>query len=198
MTEVMNSKGINKRDHDFGNKRDVAETSDEYVESVLKVRRVAKVIKGGRRFAFSALVVVGDKKGNIGVSLGKSREVSSAISKALKRARKNMFSVSLYKTTIPFTVLGRHGASTVLIRSASKGTGLIAGGAVRSIMEALGVKDVLAKSLGSANSQNVVKATIKALKKLKTARQIAELRGKTLDQIISKKKLVKEENVATR
>lgn len=198
MTEVMNNKGINKRERDFGNKREAAETSDEYVESVLKVRRVAKVIKGGRRFAFSALVVVGDRKGNIGVSLGKSREVSSAISKALKRARKNMFSVSLYKTTIPFTVSGRHGASTVLIRSASKGTGLIAGGAVRSIMEALGVKDVLAKSLGSANSQNVVKATIKALKKLRTAKQIAELRGKTLDQIISKKKLVKEENVAAR
>lgn len=195
MTEVINTKGINKKNRDFGNKREL-EISDDYVESVLNVRRVAKVIKGGRRFAFSALVVIGDRKGNIGVSLGKSREVSSAISKALKRARKNMFSVSLYKTTIPFTVLGRHGASTVLIRSASKGTGLIAGGAVRSVMEALGVKDVLAKSLGSANSQNVVKATIKALRKLKTAKQIAALRGKTVDQIIGKKKFVRDENVA--
>jgi small subunit ribosomal protein S5 len=197
MTEVMNNKGINKRDKDFTNKKEASNAPDEnYVEKVLKVRRVAKVIKGGRRFAFSALVVVGDKKGSIGVSQGKGREVSSAISKALKRARKNMFSVSLYKTTIPFTVLGRHGASTVLIRSASKGTGLIAGGAVRALMEALGVKDVLAKSLGSANSQNVVNATIKALKKLKTAKQIAHLRGKTVDQIIGNKKLVKEENVA--
>jgi small subunit ribosomal protein S5 len=202
MTEMLNNKNINKREKDrekdFFNKKETLDPSDEYVENVLNIRRVAKVIKGGRRFAFSALVVVGDKKGSIGVALGKSREVSSAISKALKRARKNMFSVSLYKTTIPFTVLGRHGASTVLIRSASKGTGLIAGGAVRAVMEALGVKDVLAKSLGSANSQNVVKATINALKKLKTARQIAALRGKSLDQIIGKKKLVKEENVAIR
>ena len=160
---------------------------EEYAESVLNVRRVAKVIKGGRRFAFSALVVVGDRKGKVGVALGKSREVSSAISKALKRARKNMFPVPLYKTTIPFTVLGKHGSSSVLIRSASKGTGVIAGGAVRAVVEALGVKDILAKSLGSPNSQNVVKATVNALKKLKSARKLAAMRGKTLDEIIGKK-----------
>ena len=160
---------------------------EEYSEAVLNVRRVAKVIKGGRRFAFSALVVVGDKKGNIGIALGKSREVASAISKALKRARKNMFSIPLYKSTIPFTVMGRHGASTVLIRSASKGTGLIAGGAVRSVMESLGVRDVLAKSIGSSNPQNVVKATLNALMKLKAAKDIAAMRGKTLQDLFEVK-----------
>ncbi len=157
--------------------------NSDFVESVLNVRRVAKVIKGGRRFAFSALVVVGDKKGKIGIALGKSREVASSISKGLRRARKNMFSIPLYKTTIPFTVQGRHGSSTVLIRSASKGTGIIAGGAVRAVMEAIGVQDVLAKSLGSPNAQNVVKATMNALKKLKSAREISRMRGKTLKEL---------------
>jgi len=160
--------------------------TDEFAESVLKVRRVAKVIKGGRRFSFSALVVVGNKKGRVGIALGKSREVSSAISKALRRARKNMITVPMYKTTIPYTVEGRHGASTVLIRSASKGTGVIAGGAVRAVLETLGVHDVLAKSLGSSNPQNVVNATLNALKKLKSAKQIAAMRGKTLQEIIGK------------
>lgn len=159
---------------------------DEFAESVLKVRRVAKVIKGGRRFAFSALVVVGNKKGRVGIALGKSREVASAISKALRRARKNMITVPMYKTTIPYTVEGRHGASIVLIRSASKGTGVIAGGAVRAVLETLGVHDVLAKSLGSSNPQNVVNATLNALKKLKSAKHIAAMRGKTLQEIIGK------------
>jgi small subunit ribosomal protein S5 len=186
MAEVKNK--------DLKNKKE-ASSVEEYAESVLKVRRVAKVIKGGRRFAFSALVVVGDRKGSVGLALGKSRDVSSAISKALKKARKNMFSIPLYKTTVPFTVLGKHGASSVLIRSAAKGTGVIAGGAVRSVMEALGVKDVLAKSIGSANPQNVVKATINALLKMKSARQLAALRGKTIEQIIGKK-ITKENDVA--
>jgi small subunit ribosomal protein S5 len=158
-------------------------STEEYSEFVLKVRRVAKVVKGGRRFAFSALVVVGDKKGSVGIALGKSREVSTAISKALRRARKDMFFVPLYKTTIPFTVEGKHGASLVLIRSASKGTGIIAGGAVRAIMEAIGVRDILAKSLGSSNSQNVVKAAINGLKKLRTAKQLVSMRGKTMEEI---------------
>jgi small subunit ribosomal protein S5 len=157
---------------------------DSFIESVINVRRVAKVIKGGRRFAFSALVVVGDGEGKVGISLGKGRDVSSAISKALRRARKNMFVVPLYKTTIPYTVLGKHGASSVLIRSASKGTGVIAGGAVRAVMEAVGVRDVLAKSIGSPNPQNAVKAAIDALKQLRSARHIAKLRGKTLKEII--------------
>ncbi len=163
---------------------------EEYAEAVLNVRRVAKVIKGGRRFAFSALVVVGDRKGNIGIALGKSREVSSAIAKALRRARKSMFSIPLYKTTIPYSVEGKHGSSHVIIRSASKGTGVIAGGAVRAVMEALGVRDILAKSLGSSNPQNVVKATINALKKLRSAQQIATIRGKTMNDLFGEKKHV--------
>lgn len=157
---------------------------DEYSESVLSVRRVAKVIRGGRRFAFSALVVVGDRKGSIGVALGKSRDVSAAISKALRKARKHMVSVPLYKTTIPYTVTGKHSASKVLIRSAAKGTGVIAGGAVRAVMEALGVRDVLSKVIGASNPQNVVKATMKALGKLHSAQQLAKERGKTLKEII--------------
>ncbi len=177
----------NRRSHMAKSSQDPVE---EYSEAVLNVRRVAKVIKGGRRFAFSALVVVGDKKGSVGIALGKSREVSSAIAKALRKARKTMFAVPLYKTTIPFSVEGKHGSSRVIIRSASIGTGVIAGGAVRAVMEALGVRDVLAKSLGSANSQNVVKATIDALKKLRSAQHIAALRGKTLKDLFGEKKHV--------
>ncbi|MBD3231537.1 30S ribosomal protein S5 [Candidatus Dependentiae bacterium] len=172
---------------DIKKKKEVP-AAEEYIESVLNVRRIAKVIKGGRRFAFSALVVVGDQNGRVGIALGKSREVSSAISKALKRARKDMVAVPLYKTTIPYTVTGKHCASHVLIRSASKGTGVIAGGAVRAVMEAVGIKDVLAKSIGSENPQNVVKATIQALKKLKTAKEFARLRGKEVEEIIGKEK----------
>lgn len=157
---------------------------DEFVETVLNVRRVAKVIKGGRRFAFSALVVVGDRAGRVGVALGKGRDVSAAIAKGLRRARKNLFTVPLYKTTVPFTVLGRHGASKVLIRSASKGTGVIAGGAVRALMEALGVRDVLTKSIGSANPQNTVKAAINALQQLRSAKDLARMRGKTVLELI--------------
>lgn len=159
-------------------------SSDEFVEKVLKVRRVSKVITGGRRFSFSALVVVGDRQGKIGVALGKSREVSSAITKAIRKAKNSMFSVPLYKTTIPYSVFGKYGASKVVIRSASKGTGVIAGGPIRAVMEALGVQDVLTKSLGSNNSHNVVKATIQALKKLRSARQIAFLRGKSIKEIV--------------
>lgn len=157
---------------------------EEFSESVLSVRRVAKVIRGGRRFAFSALVVVGDRKGSIGIALGKSRDVSAAISKALRKARKNMVSVPLYKTTIPYSVTGKHSASKVVIRSAAKGTGVIAGGAVRAVMEALGVRDVLSKVIGASNPQNVVKATMKALGKLRSAQHIAQLRGKTVKEIV--------------
>ncbi|MFA5075386.1 MAG: 30S ribosomal protein S5 [Candidatus Babeliales bacterium] len=160
--------------------------TEEYVETVLNVRRVAKVIKGGRRFAFSALVVVGDRNGKVGFALGKSREVSAAIAKALKKAKKNMFQVPMYKTTIPFTIKAKHGSSHVLLRSACLGTGVIAGGAVRAIMDAAGVKDILAKSLGSSNPQNVVKATVKALKKMKTAAQLSKMRGKSLSEIVGR------------
>lgn len=164
--------------------RDAQTPAEEFVETVLDVRRVAKVIKGGRRLAFSALVVVGDRMGNVGIASGKSREVASAISKALRRARKNMVAVPMYKTTIPYAVQGKHGSSKVIIRSASKGTGVIAGGAVRALMEALGIKDILAKSLGSSNPHNVAKATLSALSKLRTAQHIAHLRGKALKDIV--------------
>lgn len=159
------------------------ENKDNFVDHVVSVRRVTKVTKGGKRFAFSALVVCGDRNGHIGIALGKSREVSAAIAKAINRARKKMIEVPLRGNTVPYDVEGRHGASRVVIRSASKGTGVIAGGAVRSLMDALGVKDVLTKSLGSANSQNVAKATLNALAKLRSAKRLAELRGKTVIEI---------------
>ncbi len=183
MTEEMNPK--RSMAHARSSAQESQEGSD-YAEVVLNVRRVAKVIKGGRRFAFSALVVVGDRGGRVGFALGKSREATAAIAKALKKAKKSMVEVPIYKTTIPYNVTGKHGASSVLIRSASKGTGVIAGGAVRVIMEALGVRDVLAKSFGSANHQNVVKATMNALFKLRAARVIAAMRGKSLDEVFLK------------
>lgn len=155
-----------------------------FVDHVVSVRRVTKVTKGGKRFSFSAFVVSGDKQGRIGIGLGKSREVSSAISKATARARKTMFAVPLRGTTIPYTVEGKHGGCKVIVRSAYKGTGVIAGGPVRAVCEALGIRDVLAKSLGSANQLNVVKATLNALAKLRSAEHIAKLRGKTVEEIV--------------
>ena len=164
--------------------RGTGEENVDFVETLLNVRRVAKVIKGGRRFGFSALVVVGDRKGKIGIALGKGREVSSAISKAFKKARKAMFYVPLNGTTVPYTIQGSYGASKVIVRAASQGTGVIAGGTVRSVMEAAGVKDILTKTLGSKCPQNVAKATIDAFSKLRSAAHIARLRGKTVAQII--------------
>ncbi len=175
---------MNKKSQGTTTQQSNVPAPEEYSETVLSVRRVAKVIKGGRRFAFSALVVVGNKKGSFGVALGKSRDVSSAIAKALRKARKTMMSVPMYKTTVPYAVLGKHGASKVLIRSAGKGTGVIAGGAARAVMEALGVRDVFAKVIGGANPQNVVKATINALQQLRSAQQIAKIRGKSVKDMI--------------
>ena len=153
------------------------EKDNAFTDYVINVRRVTKVTKGGKRFSFSALVVSGNQKGQVGIGLGKSKEVSQAIAKATNRARKDLITIPLRGATIPYPVIGKHGASKVVIRSASKGTGVIAGGAVRSIMEALGVKDVLAKSLGSANRQNVVKATLNALSKLRSAEHLKKLRS---------------------
>ena len=150
------------------------------LDNLVNLRRVTKVTKGGKRFSFSALVVSGDQEGQVGIALGKGREVSSAIAKATTRARKNMIKMSLRGQTIPYGVMGKHGASRVLLRPAFKGTGVIAGGAVRLVLEALGVKDVLAKSLRSSNRQNVAKATLNALAKLRTLRQFSKLRGVTL------------------
>jgi small subunit ribosomal protein S5 len=149
----------------------------DFTETVLSVRRVSKVVKGGRRLSFSAFVVVGDRNGRVGMASGKSKEVASAISKASKKAKRSMIQVPLYQTTIPFTVEAKFGAGRVVLRSAGKGTGVIAGGAVRSVMEAVGIKDVLAKSIGSSTSHVVANTTIAALKKLRSAAKIAQLRG---------------------
>lgn len=155
-----------------------------FVDTVVSVRRVTKVTKGGKRFSFSAFVVSGDQQGKVGMALGKSNEAVSAIAKATVRARKNMIEIPLRNATIPYPVIGKHGASKVIIRSACKGTGVIAGGAVRAIMEAIGVKDILAKSLGSSNKLNVVKATLNALAQLRTVRDLSAMRGKSIQEIV--------------
>ena len=160
------------------------EKKDSFVDHVVKVRRVTKVTKGGKRFSFSAFVISGDKKGKVGIALGKSKEVSLAIAKATNRARKNMISVALRGTTIPYAVDGRHGASKVVLCPASKGTGNIAGGAVRAVLDALGIDDALTKAFGSTNGINVAKATLNALAKLRSAAHIARLRGKTVAEIV--------------
>lgn len=158
-----------------------------FVDHVVQVRRVTKVTKGGKRFSFSALVVSGNQRGSIGIALGSSREVSLAIAKATTKARKNMIEVPLRGTTIPYPVTGFHGSSKVVLRSAYKGTGIIAGGAARAIMDAIGIKDVLAKSLGSPNRQNVAKATLNALAQLRSAEHMARLRNTTVKDLVGKK-----------
>lgn len=156
---------------------------DSNNEKVVAINRCAKVVKGGRRFSFSALVVTGDQAGNVGYGFGKANEVSECIRKASEAAKKSMVPVSLKGPTIPHEVLGVYGGGKVLLRPASPGTGIIAGGGVRAVVEAAGVKDVLAKSLGSSNPFNVVKATLNALTQLRTREQIYKLRGKkTVDQ----------------
>ena len=153
--------------------------SKELAEKVIKINRVAKVVKGGRRFSFSALVAVGDMKGKVGVGFGKANEVSTAIQKGVNDAKKNIFKIPLAKGTIPYQVNARSGAGNVFMKPASQGKGVIAGGPVRIILELAGVKNILTKSLGSSNALSVVNATVSGLKSLKSPEQIAEIRGKT-------------------
>ena len=161
-----------------------AEENDGLIKKTISINRVTKVVKGGKNMRFAAFVVVGDGAGKVGCALGKSTEVPEAIDKATARARKNMMPVSLLETSIPHEVLGKFGSATVLMKPAAEGTGVIAGGPVRAVMEACGIKNIRTKSHGTNNPINMVKATIEGLKELRTAEQVAALRGKTVEEIL--------------
>jgi len=161
------------------------QVTDEHqlIDKVVHINRVAKVVKGGRRFSFSAIVVVGDGEGHIGYALGKAGEVPEAIRKGVEKAKKNMIHIPIIEGTIPYEVMGKYGAGKVLLKPASPGTGLIAGGAVRAVLEAVGIHNILTKCMGSHNPHNVVKATINGLQQLQSPEQIAQRRGITLAEL---------------
>ena len=161
-----------------------SQATDEYLEKLVAVNRTSKTVKGGRQFGFTALTVVGDGAGRVGFGFGKAREVPVAISKAMAAARKNMVNVSLRNETLHYAVKGSHGATRVLMQPASDGTGVIAGGGMRAVLECAGVRNVLAKSYGSRNAINVVRATVKALAAVSSPEDIAAKRGKSLEEIM--------------
>ena len=167
------------------NMKAVKPSEIELKETVVAIKRVAKVVKGGRRFSFSAIVVVGDGSGVIGYGLGKANEVTNAITKGIDDAKKNLVKVPYYSNTVPHEMIGKYGGGFVLIKPAAPGTGVIAGGAMRAVFESAGIKDVLAKSKGSSNPHNVVKATIDALMKMRDPYTVAEQRGVSLDKVFN-------------